>query len=75
MGIDPRTRTRDRETKQLTKRDTNQTMAQAHFEKFMEFMRPLDKVAAWFGDDLYPVLLAGYESGQRNIFHKRPVYV
>lgn len=63
MGIDPRTRTRDKETKQLTKRDTNQTMAQARFEKFMEFMRPLDKVAAWFGDDLYPVArFAGYEA-------------
>lgn len=63
MGIDPRPRTRDKETKQLTKRDTKQTMAQARFEKFMEFMRPLDKVAAWFGDDLYPVArFAGYES-------------
>ena len=63
MGIDPRPRTRDKETKQLTKRDAQKTNALARFEKFMEFMRPLDKVAAWFGDDLYPVArFAAYEA-------------
>ena len=62
MGIDPRPRTRDKKTKQLVKRDAK-SRADARFEKFMEFMRPLDNVAAWFGNDLYPVArFVGYES-------------
>lgn len=55
-GIDARPRKRDKETKQLSKRDTKLTLAESRRIRFEEFLSPLRNVAAFFGNDLYQVV-------------------
>lgn len=56
MKIDPRPRERDKQTKELKKRDTSKSLAELRRDKFMEFIRPLLNTAAFFGDDLYQIV-------------------
>lgn len=56
MKIDPRPRERDKQTKELKKRDTSKSLAELRRDKFMGFIRPLLNTAAFFGDDLYQVV-------------------
>lgn len=56
MKIDPRPRERDKQTKELIKRDTSKPLADLRRDKFMEFIRPLLNTAAFFGDDLYQIV-------------------
>lgn len=56
MRIDPRPRERDKQTKELKRRDTSKSLAELRRDKFMEFIRPLLNTAAFFGDDLYQIV-------------------
>ena len=55
MGIDPRPHW-NKELKQNVKRDTAKTLSELRLAKFMEFLRPLRNVAAFFGGDLYQIV-------------------
>lgn len=63
MRIDPRPRERDKETGLIKKRDAEKTLQEMRLDKFMGFLNPLNKVAAWFGGDLYAI--AGFDHYSR----------
>lgn len=63
MQIDPRPRERDSETGLIKKRDTDKSLPELRLDKFMSFLNPLNKVAAWFGGDLYAI--AGFDHYSR----------
>ena len=56
MKVDPRPRKRDKDTKQLLKRDETQSLEQLRMVKFMEFVRPLLNYAGYFGESLYQIV-------------------